>query len=423
MLHECIIDGVRHQPFTRARVRKHDVPRLTEHALSLSVKDLARMPSGVQRAYMFSTMANTSIANQALAATPEQIDALWEAEGRILTPERVATHYNESAVTRTSVRVLQLCAYDPGSAVYRYHSAYNTAPGIVSAFVRFGWSNPHTHLRQWDGALHRRSVELLALTADVIHVHCDYRPLFDELKMFPRAHQRIAITYHGSRLPNDPRKHYIDHDADQRNHSIVFGARPYHHRHGAAHWSPIPMPVSDYLALRMVYQPTTARPFRVAHSPTLREIKGTTAFLSACTYVSEHLGVTIEPVLIENMEHGEALRRKASCHAVFDSFWLGMQGSGLEGAAMGMPVIAGDAGAVRDVQRYTEDCPWTFADNETELRAQLHRLATDDAYAQQEAHRVHEYCRTWHDYRVVGERYAATLTAQHGVTRGAANPL
>ncbi len=48
-----------------------------------------------------------------------------------------------------------------------------------------------------------------------------------------------------------------------------------------------------------------------------------------------HQGIDIEPVLIENMEHGAALRLKASCDAVFDSFWLGMQGSGLEGAAMG----------------------------------------------------------------------------------------
>jgi hypothetical protein len=343
--------------------------------------------------------------------TQATIDALWMAEGRVLSPDGVASQYAAVPMMAGSVRVLQLTHYDPGSAVYRYHSAANTVPGVVSAFARVGHSNPHCELRQWDIGTHVDRVRILLATADVVHCHMDYSVLLNELGGLPN-HVRAAITYHGSIEAVRPTITFPE--ADDRMRSIVFGARPYHRRFGEhVSWLPIPMPVADYAA--MAKAPKTG-PFRVAHSPTRRAIKGTDAFLSAIDTLQAD-GVAVEAVLIEGMAHGEALRAKATCHATFDSFWLGMQGSGLEAAAMGQAVIAGTWDA--DYGRVGLPVPWTVADNPEALTATIRRLATDTAWYRAEAARVKDYVQAHHDYPVVGARYRDILQgAIRGTTDG-----
>ena len=168
----------------------------------------------------------------------------------------------------------------------------------------------------------------------------------------------------------------------------------------------------SYQAVRKAETPSPrkGRKFRVAHSPTRRSIKGTAEFLRACDYLTMHQGIEVEPVLIEGLEHGAALRLKASCDAVFDSFWLGMQGSGLEGGAMGLPVLAGDPEAQADLLTLGIEVPWTIANDEYGIREQLARLATDATFYKQEADRVHAYVVAHHDYAVVGAKYATILT-------------
>jgi hypothetical protein len=263
--------------------------------------------------------------------------------------------------------------------------------------------------------LHRRTVELLAMTADVIHVHMDYRALWHDLKYVPAPHQRIAITYHGSVLPGDTRRQFVHTDSDARVNAIRFGARPYHARFGIEHYLPIPMPVADYAALAAEREPWagigTGRRFRVAHSPTRREIKGSNDFETAVQYLREHEGLPIEAVLIEGKEHGEALRLKATCDATFDSFWLGMQGSGLEAAAMGQAVLAGDAEAAAEAAQLNAGAvPWTFAADRPALVSALRALVCDPAHYRAEAERVTRYVALTHDYPAVGARYAHILT-------------
>jgi glycosyltransferase involved in cell wall biosynthesis len=264
-------------------------------------------------------------------------------------------------------------------------------------------------------------VDVLAATADVLHVHMDYRGLFQRLRVAPTDRQRVAITYHGSLPPGDPRVTYRDEGTDSKLGALVFGARPYHHRHGVEHWLPIPMPVANYKALRASVTryplPWEGGRLRIAHSPTKREIKGTEAFLSAVGYLKDY-GLPVEPVLIEDMSHGEALALKATCHVVFDSFWLGMQGSGLEGAAMGLPVIAGDSDAVADLAGLGIPCPWAFADGRGALRDIISRLCVDSGYYASKAQRVHDYTVAHHDYPVVGAKYATILRE---TVRGAAH--
>ena len=346
-----------------------------------------------------------------LVASQEQIDRVWASAGRILSPHLVPSSYHAVPYDPSALKVLQITGYDPGSAVYRYHSAANTVPGVVSALVRHLHTNKHCDLRQWDCEIDAQTIQLLYETADVVHSHMDYRVLRNELRRGTREGLMQALTYHGSVDPgNMAGSVRVNEDGnDDRMDAICFGARPYHHRLGIKHWLPIPMPVADYQQLAKDEKPE-GKTFRVAHSPTMRRIKGTQEFLRACDYLKMHEGIDIEPVLIENMEHGAALRLKASCHAVFDSFWLGMQGSGLEGAAMGKAVIAGDPEAQNDLVKLGIPVPWTVANDEYRLREVLAKLARDRKFYTTEAERVHEYVRTYHDYPVVGAKYAKILT-------------
>ncbi len=346
-----------------------------------------------------------------LVASQAQIDRVWASAGRILNPHLIPSSYASTPYDPSALKVLQITAYDPGSAVYRYHSAANVVPGVVSALVRHGHTNKHCDLRQWDTEVDAQTIQLLYETADVVHSHMDYWVLRNELRRGTRDGLIQALTYHGSVDPGNMAGSVRVNDGgnDDRMDAICFGARPYHHRLGIKHWLPIPMPVDDYLAIAKDEAPE-AKPFRVAHSPTMRRIKGTQEFLRACDYLKMHENIDIEPVLIENMEHGAALRLKASCHAVFDSFWLGMQGSGLEGGAMKRAVIAGDPEAQNDLVKLGIPVPWSVANDEYQLREVLAKLARDRTFYAAEVARIHQYVRTYHDYPVVGKKYADILT-------------
>ena len=408
----CVIGGVRRMPGEYFAVPVDRADALAQLGYVMPDAYFEMMHPAAAAMWREAGAARMGLLESSLAVSPDVVTQLWDGEGRILTPDGVPSHYTADTAPAT-VRVLQLTAYDPGSSVYRYHSAANTAPGMRSALVRYGYSNPHCHLRQWDGELHRTTVELLAMTADVIHVHMDWRTLHHDLRYDLQANQRAAITYHGS-VPDDvPGKGMTNDDADRRMGAIRFGARPYHARYGVEHYLPIPVPVRDYAALANTDAAQAARAggtFRVAHSPTKRAIKGTHTLLVAVEALQRQ-GVAIEAVLIEDKPHGEALAIKAGCHATFDSFWLGMQGSGIEGAAMGQAVIAGDARAAEEAAALNGgDCPWTFADDEPSLIEALRRLATDARYRASEAERVGNYVRRVHDYAAVGARYRDILT-------------
>lgn len=352
-----------------------------------------------------------------LLESDETFAAMWRREaGRILTPDAVPTAVVAGAPGARPLRVLQLTHYDPGAAAYRYHSALNTQDGVLSVFARSGHNNPHCDLRQYDVKEDMPRLMALVLSADVIVCHMDYKVLFNDIREAHRPEQLLVRLYHGSMVPpelgGDPaRRTFVEHEVDGRVNALQAGARPYHHRWAVPHWWGIPMPVQDYARLAERRSPREGRAYRVAHSPTVRAIKGTDAFIDAVSALRAE-GVNIEAVMIEGMDHGDALRLKATCDATFDSFWLGMQGSGLEMAAMGGVVVAGDEAAVADLARYGEPCPWTFAGDGHSLKETLRRLATDGAYAAEEATRVAGYVQRWHTYEVVGARMLATLTAE-----------
>ncbi|MEP6989442.1 MAG: glycosyltransferase [bacterium] len=326
-------------------------------------------------------------------------------------PGRVLGELGEPAVTeRTAgaVTVLQATTYDPGCSAYRLHNAINLSSPHASAFVRYGDDNPHCSWRQFDGHDAAPLVRAMVAQADVVHSHMDYAVL----ELAQTSWRGVLVHhYHGSEGTTRNPQTLVRNARDAELGAIQIGARLYHLRFSdRMRWLPIAIPVERYARIARVMRAelTPGHVFRVAHSPTLRRLKGTDVFLGVCERLRAR-GVRIEPVLIEGMRHENAIMAKAQCDATFDSFWLGIQGSGLEAAAMGQPVIAGDPEAASEYRAHTGDVPYTYANDAACLEGMLEWLATDPAFYAQEAQRVGAYVRQYHDYPAVARRYADIL--------------
>ena len=86
-----------------------------------------------------------------------------------------------------------------------------------------------------------------------------------------------------------------------------------------------------------------------------------------------------------------------------------MQCSGLEGAAMGLPVVAGDAECVKQFTSIYGVVPYTFAVSEAALEHQLTELATNEEFYDQESRRVSGFVARYHDYGAVTGYYLELL--------------
>jgi hypothetical protein len=321
-----------------------------------------------------------------------------------------------------ALRIVAGCGFDPGGAAYRFHNALTEHTPHGTAFIRFltRRNNPNNTPTQINATLKPGKAKARAhlLDADVVHCHID--PLLTQnagLAKRPRPNQILVRHYHGTQFngaghqrPDADQVPVLSIPHDDTHGYVLVGARLQicALRPGRIQWLPIPMPVQRYSAMAAGRQRGPV--FRVAHSPTRALIKGTKEFRKAIANLQKR-GVPIEAVMIEKKPHVEALAMKATADASFDSFALGIQGSGLEAASMGQPVIAGDA-RVRDLHiNEVGYCPYTFADNQEQLENQLERLATDPAFYAEEQRRVNAFVRQYHDYPMVAARYQKILEA------------
>jgi hypothetical protein len=312
-------------------------------------------------------------------------------------------------------------------------------------FARWGNSNPFSSLRQLDGQSDAGYVREALLTADVIHCHVNYM-LLQNSGLAPQPGQVVVRHYHGS-IPPDQREGirqvtWIDPQWDEMFRATMVGARLTLVQEGrevgerlgipvTVEWLPIAVPVARYRmlsAVRPVYYDGPTPPtrlggeprprqepggFRIAHCPTKRSNKGTDEFLKTVDRLNER-GLKVIPVLIERDTQARALERKRTCDATFDSFWLGIQTSGLEAGAMGMPCIAGDPDVAALYREALGEVPYTFANDGPSLERVIEQLITDRAFYEAEAERVARYTERHHDYAAVGRRYEEILAKRMG---------
>lgn len=305
---------------------------------------------------------------------------------------------------REALHILHHVYRDDGLAPSRLHTAINRTTPHSSIFFKIR-PGPFGVETQYDAGMDFKMLARAEKEADVIHVHSPVSPIFPQRFNIP-----MVYHHHGTRFRNSSEKY--NEDAKRRgalvlvsNLELLSWSDTY-----PAFFLPNAVPVARYKALAEHHRTTIdyTKPFRIAHSPTVRERKGTTEFLSVCSRLRQR-GYPIEPVLIEDVNHDQSLMAKASCHAVFDSFWLGMQCSGIEGAAMGLPVIAGDETVARRYREQFGCVPYTFADNEEELEVAIEKLMLDPHFCQEESTRVHDYVVTNHDESAVALTYLDLL--------------
>jgi glycosyltransferase involved in cell wall biosynthesis len=343
----------------------------------------------------------------------------WGAEGRILAAEPCEARSHSLEQSDGALRIVQGCGYDPGNAAYRFHTAVNETTKHASAFVRFGHTNPFCDIRQIDGDTRKQDARGAVYTADVIHAHVDYLlQAKTGFKWRARPEQLSIRHYHGTRWQKPPKDQWpiLNMLEDDLANVVLVGARLTlcDVRPSRMQWLPIAVPVKRYRA--MVPKERRPGPFRIAHSPTRADYKGTKELIAAVETLRRK-GLKIDLVMIEKQQHGKALAMKADADLTFDSFWLGIQGSGLEAASMGQMVVAGDE-SVRDLYIKSEvgSCPYTFANDKAELTAVLERAITDSDWYRAEAKRVGQYVTKFHDYAAVAKRYEGIIAKATGWT-------
>jgi hypothetical protein len=317
---------------------------------------------------------------------------------------------------RESLRILQLGLYDAGLASSRLHSAINRTTPHASLWFKeqpgpFGVAGQYSTTA--DGLILRRA----AGEADVVHFHLS--PF--KLPARTTAVQKVVMHHHGSILRKDPAK--LRREAKSRGALVILSNLELLTYAPDGRFLPNPVPVARYRRLRELVGGADwdgSSPFRIAHSPSKPHRKGSEDLdLAVARLNARNRGkFHVELLTTTGVDHAEALKVKASCHACFDSFWLGMQCSGLEAAAMGLPVVAGDK-TVAD--RYRERhgyVPYTFADSAEELEAQLERLITDADFRQAEASRTAAHVLEFHDDAAVALAYLDLLDEAFGWRNG-----
>lgn len=313
---------------------------------------------------------------------------------------------------RESLRILQLGLYDAGIASSRLHTAINRTTPHASLWFK-EQAGPFGVAGQYSTTTEGHILRRAALEADVVHFHLS--PF--KLPAKTTATQKVVLHHHGSLLRHDPKK--LEREAKARGALVLLSNLELLTYAPAGQFLPNPVPVARYRRLRQVVGGADwdgVGPFRIAHSPSKPHRKGSEDLnLAVGRLNARHRGrFHVELVQTVGVNHGEALRLKASCHACFDSFWLGMQCSGLEAAAMGLPVIAGDKTVADRYRERVGYVPYTFAGNAEELEAVIERLVFEFDWRHAEADRVARHVLTYHDDAAVALRYLDLLDQAFG---------
>lgn len=310
---------------------------------------------------------------------------------------------------REALQILQVAYRDDGLAPSRLHTAINRTTPHSSLFFK-SRPGPFDVPEQFSARIHAGKMAQALNTADIIHFH-------GVMSLAQKVTRSVPTVFHhhGSML----RANAIDYnrDAKARNALVLVSNLE------LLSWTddipakflPNTVPVARYqqLAKEMRVPFTGASAFRVAHSPSQPHRKGTDQFLAAIDRLAKR-GVPIQAVMIHGMTHANALELKATCHASFDSFWLGIQCSGVEAAAMGMPVIAGDRTVADRYMQHFGQIPYTFADNGEELEQVLFTMVSDAWFRVQEQQRVFKYVVENHDESAVALTYLDYLDEAFG---------
>ena len=330
--------------------------------------------------------------------------------------EEVAGSASDTKVgARESLRILQLTLYDAGMVVYRLHTAINTCTPHSSIFGGYKDRDAYNSPLQYDVPGDMDLLRHAVREADVIHCHLSYHPL---LQLGEASHRPPVIIHHHGTMLRKATGFRAQQDATESALRLVSNLELLNYGNDLQ-YLPNPVPVSQYKRLAAAAQVARERaaepgPMVVGHSPSKQSLKGTLQLRQAVQRLKRK-GLKIRMELISGASHQESLLRKAACDVCFDSFWLGMQCSGLEQGAMGQPVLAGTEDGIHD--RYIDwvgAVPYTEVNSTSELEAALERLYLEPQHRAAEGARVQAFIERYHDYPAVALQYLELLDGAIG---------
>jgi len=139
---------------------------------------------------------------------------------------------------------------------------------------------------------------------------------------------------------------------------------------------------------------------KICHAPRIRSVKGTDKIIEVVDKLSKTLPV--EMVLIENMDHADAIKMKSECHIAIDQIASGDMGYGvnsLESLAMGLCTVTNLS---EDYQQFIPDHPFALAEPHN-LEAVLRELILDTELREKYAAGGPAWIKKTHDWKAVAK--------------------
>lgn len=150
-----------------------------------------------------------------------------------------------------------------------------------------------------------------------------------------------------------------------------------------------------------------SKTIKICHAPRIRSVKGTDKIIEVVDKLSKTLPV--EMVLIENMDHADAIKKKSESHIAIDQIASGDMGYGvnsLESLAMGLCTVTNLSEAY---QQFIPDHPFALARPDN-LESVLRELVIDTKLREKYAAAGPDWIKKTHDWKAVAKhmhkRYA-----------------
>lgn len=182
-------------------------------------------------------------------------------------------------------------------------------------------------------SFHRSSVPVRWAESDVVHLHGDlhYR------KRLRVPDKPMVMNHHGSQFRTRPDYHLQE---LRKTRAVAIASTVDLHAISPAEVTWLPQ-AFDLAELQKYRDPQPDDGIlRIAHAPTNRAIKGTTA-LEQTVLKLQRLGAPVTLDIIEGVSNKECLKRKGRADLFVDQFLLGYGNNAIEAWGMGLPVLAG----------------------------------------------------------------------------------
>lgn len=228
--------------------------------------------------------------------------------------------------------------------------------------------------------------------ADVVNTHVTFGPV--RIGDHPPKPKKLVITFHGTHYRG---KHEALHRKMRKmGVRVALCTTADLTKYGVARWIPTAIPMDRYAKMRRGHP---GKPI-VMQVPSNPKRKNTAEIYKLLSGREDFRMITVH-----HRFHNEALHHMASADILIDRFKLGVGVSGLEGMAMGIPVIANASPEDEKlILKHVGYLPYYKA-GLNDLAVVVEALLSDKALYRSYVERGRQYIRDFHDYPVVAKRY------------------